>query len=39
MFNRYVDELSTWALQDRPFYVDRAPRRAEEGYANHDPNK
>jgi len=32
MFNRYVDGLGTWAPQDRQFYVDRAPRRAEEGY-------
>ena len=32
MFNRYVDGLGTWAPQDRQFYVERAPRRAEEGY-------
>jgi len=32
MFNRYVDGLGTWAPQDRQFYVDRAPRRAEDGY-------
>jgi len=32
MFNRYVDGLGTWAPQDRQFYIDRAPRRAEEGY-------
>ena len=32
MFNRYVDGMGTWAPQDRQFYVDRAPRRAEEGY-------
>ncbi|ASU34896.1 carboxymuconolactone decarboxylase family protein [Mucilaginibacter xinganensis] len=32
MFNRYVDGLDTWAPQDRLFYVERAPRRAEEGY-------
>ncbi|MGN6396813.1 MAG: carboxymuconolactone decarboxylase family protein [Mucilaginibacter sp.] len=32
MFNRYVDGLGTWAPPDRQFYVDRAPRRAEEGY-------
>lgn len=32
MFNRYVDGLGTWAPLDRQFYVDRAPRRAEEGY-------
>jgi uncharacterized peroxidase-related enzyme len=33
MFNRYVDGLNTWAPQDRQIYVDRAPMRAEEGYA------
>jgi len=32
MFNRYVDGLGTWAPQDRQFYIERAPRRAEEGY-------
>ena len=32
MFNRYVDGLDTWAPQDRQFYVDRAPQRAQEGY-------
>jgi len=32
MFNRYVDGLGTWAPQDKEFYVERAPRRAEEGY-------
>ena len=32
MFNRYVDGLGTWAPQDQQFYVERAPRRAEEGY-------
>jgi len=37
MFNRYVDGLGTWAPTDRQFYVARAPRRAEEGYANYDP--
>jgi uncharacterized peroxidase-related enzyme len=37
MFNRYVDGLGTWAPQDRQFYVDRAPRRAAEGYSNYDP--
>ncbi len=37
MFNRYVDGLGTWAPQDRQFYVDRAERRAAEGYANYDP--
>jgi uncharacterized peroxidase-related enzyme len=38
MFNRYVDGLGTWAPPDRQFYVDRAPRRAEEGYANYNPH-
>jgi uncharacterized peroxidase-related enzyme len=37
LFNRYVDGLGTWAPPDRQFYVDRAPRRAAEGYANYDP--
>jgi alkylhydroperoxidase family enzyme len=37
MFNRYVDGLGTWAPTDRQFYLDRAPRRAEEGYAGYDP--
>ncbi len=32
MYNRYVDGLGTWAPQDRQFYVNRAPQRAEEGY-------
>jgi uncharacterized peroxidase-related enzyme len=32
MFNRYVDGLGTWAPQDRQFYINRAPQRAEEGY-------
>jgi len=36
MFNRYVDGLATWAPQDRQVYVDRAPMRAEEGYADLD---
>jgi alkylhydroperoxidase/carboxymuconolactone decarboxylase family protein YurZ len=36
MFNRYVDGLDTWAPQDRQFYVDRGPRRAEEGYSHFD---
>ena len=36
MYNRYVDGLATWAPQDRQFYVDRAPRRAEEGYIDYD---
>jgi uncharacterized peroxidase-related enzyme len=39
MFNRYVDGLNTWAPQDRNFYIERAPRRAEEGYADYDPYK
>jgi uncharacterized peroxidase-related enzyme len=34
MFNRYVDGLGTWAPQDRQIYVERGPRRAEEGYIN-----
>lgn len=37
MFNRYVDGLGTWAPKDRQFYVERAARRAEEGYAGYDP--
>lgn len=36
MFNRYVDGLGTWAPQDRSIYVERGPRRAEEGYINFD---
>ena len=36
MYNRYVDGLATWAPQDRQFYVDRAPRRAAEGYLDYD---
>jgi uncharacterized peroxidase-related enzyme len=36
MYNRYVDGLATWAPQDRQFYVERAPRRAEEGYVEFD---
>lgn len=36
MFNRYVDGLGTWAPQDRDIYVQRGPRRAEEGYINFD---
>jgi uncharacterized peroxidase-related enzyme len=39
MFNRYVDGLNTWAPQDRQVYVDRAPMRAKDGYANLDLNK
>lgn len=38
MFNRYVDGLGTWAPQDRMFYVNRAQARAQEGYANYNPN-
>ena len=34
MFNRYVDGLNTWAPRDRQVYVDRAPMRAKDGYAN-----
>lgn len=37
MFNRYVDGLGTWAPQDREIYIQRGPKRAEEGYANFDP--
>ncbi|MGE5108770.1 MAG: carboxymuconolactone decarboxylase family protein [Sphingobacteriales bacterium] len=36
MFNRYVDGLATWAPQDRQYYIDRAPRRAAEGYIDFD---
>jgi len=36
MFNRYVDGLATWAPQDRQFYIDRAPKRAAEGYIDFD---
>jgi uncharacterized peroxidase-related enzyme len=36
MYNRYVDGLATWAPQDKQFYVDRAPQRAEEGYLDFD---
>jgi len=36
MFNRYVDGLGTWAPQDMNYYVERAPRRAEEGYLDFD---
>jgi uncharacterized peroxidase-related enzyme len=36
MFNRYVDGLATWAPQDRNFYINRAPQRALEGYAEFD---
>jgi len=36
MFNRYVDGLATWAPTDRQVYIERAPRRAEEGYIDFD---
>jgi uncharacterized peroxidase-related enzyme len=36
MFNRYVDGLDTWAPEDRNVYIERGPRRAEEGYINFD---
>ena len=39
MFNRYVDGLNTWAPKDKSLYVERAKMRAEDGYANLDPNK
>ncbi len=39
MFNRYVDGLNTWAPPDRQVYVDRAPMRAQDGYANMNFNK
>lgn len=39
MFNRYVDGLGTWAVEDRQVYVDRAPARAAEGYAGTDLHK
>jgi uncharacterized peroxidase-related enzyme len=39
MYNRYVDGLATWAPQERQFYVNRAPQRAEEGYIDFDLNK
>ena len=39
MFNRYVDGLATWAPDNRQFYIDRAPRRAEEGYIDFDLKK
>ncbi|HVV53973.1 MAG TPA: peroxidase-related enzyme [Mucilaginibacter sp.] len=32
MFNRYVDGLATWAPADRQVYIDRAPKRAIDGY-------
>ena len=37
MFNRYVDGLGTWAIQDREYYVQRGKKRAEEGYLNYNP--
>lgn len=39
MFNRYVDGLGTHAPEDRYFYVNRAAKRAEEGYLHFDLNK
>lgn len=36
MYNRYVDGLATWAPEDRQYYVNRAPQRAEEGYIGFD---
>jgi uncharacterized peroxidase-related enzyme len=36
MYNRYVDGLATWAPQDRQFYINRAPQRADEGYRSFD---
>jgi uncharacterized peroxidase-related enzyme len=36
MYNRYVDGLATWAPEDRQYYVNRAPIRAEEGYLDYD---
>jgi uncharacterized peroxidase-related enzyme len=39
MYNRYVDGLATWAPEDRQFYVERAPRRAAEGYLDYDLRK
>ena len=39
MFNRYVDGLGTWAPSERQYYVERAPRRAEEGYVDFDLHK
>ncbi|RFM27157.1 carboxymuconolactone decarboxylase family protein [Deminuibacter soli] len=39
MYNRYVDGMATWAPQNRQFYVDRAPQRAAEGYADYDLHK
>ena len=39
MFNRYVDGLQTWAPADQQVYVDRAAKRAEEGYSKVDVSK
>jgi uncharacterized peroxidase-related enzyme len=39
MFNRYVDGLATWAPEDRQYYINRAARRAEEGYIDFDLHK
>src|SRR5450631_4286577 len=39
MYNRYVDGLATWAPEDRQFYIERAPRRAAEGYIDYDLRK
>src|SRR5688572_11163089 len=36
MYNRYVDGLATWAPEDREVYVQRAARRAGEGYIDFD---
>lgn len=36
MYNRYVDGLATWAPEDRQYYINRAPQRAEEGYIDFD---
>ena len=39
MFNRYVDGLATWAPAERNYYIERAPHRAAEGYAQVDITK
>jgi uncharacterized peroxidase-related enzyme len=36
MYNRYVDGLGTWAPPEIQYYVDRAARRAAEGYIDFD---
>lgn len=36
MFNRYVDGLGTEAPTEKQFYIDRAARRATEGYIDFD---